>query len=204
MPKKPDQEKDTIEKLKRANERKENGSIAEDALESQMDIPVLVTDDGEEIPESEIILGWEALEREHYTKGTGWYIGVIIFMVLGVLYGVYSTSWPMIIVFILLAVVMILYANKPPLTRPIFITEHGIFIREKLIPYENIAFFWITRTPEVNKLGFREKKGWQMEREILLHDIDPEIIREVLSEYIEENTKKMEHVVHRLTRFFRL
>lgn len=201
MPSNRDQEKDTIEKLKKMNEKRdENASHQDDILE----IPLLMTDDGEEIPESEVILGWEALEREHYTKGNGWYIGVIIFMILGVLYGVYSTSWPMIIVFILLAVTMILYANKLPLTIPIFITERGIFVRKKFVGYENISSFWIIRTPEANKLGFREKGGLQIEREILLHDIDPEIIREILSSYIEENTKKMEHVVHRLSRFFRL
>ncbi len=197
MPHNHDQEEDTIEKLKKMN-------LEKDQSEGGFEIPVLLTDDGEEIPQAEVILGWEALEREHYTKGTGWYIGVIIFMILGVLYGVYSKSWPMIIVFILLAVSMILYANKPPFNIPIFITERGIFVRKKFIPYENITFFWITRSPAGNKLGFRENKGFQIEREILLHDIDPEMVREILSEYLEENTKRKEHVVHKMTRWFRL
>lgn len=202
MPKDYDQEEDTIEKLKKANQIRKDDEGTNN--EAELEIPILRTDDGELIPEAEIILGWEALEREHYTKGTGWYIGVIIFMILGVLYGVYSTSWPMIIVFILLAVCMILYANKPPFNIPIFITERGIFVRTKFIPFENIGFFWITRTSAGNKFGFRENKGFQIEREILLHDIDPDMIREILSEYLEENTKKQEHVVHKMTRWFRL
>ena len=155
-------------------------------------------------PEEEILIAWEAVEKEHYPRGPLWYIGFLVGIAIGVLYGIFTGSWSTVIVFLLIPVATILYSSTPPKKNEIFITHKGIYINKKFTPYKEISEFWILDDHHIKKLGFRQTGFWQFETEILLHDMDKEIVRSTLKKFIKEDTEHIENIFSHLIRLFRL
>lgn len=180
-------EKDTIQKLK--NVKPKPTGLA--AFEY---VPV----------DHEVLFAWRALESEHYAKNHLWYVGVFLFLLLTVLYGVLIQSWTTVIVFVMLTVVMILYANEPPKEIEIFITEVGIYKNEVFFSYESLKHFWILKSEFTEKLGFMPKAFFQFGEELLLHDVDSEKMRILLSHFLLEKKDMKESFIHHMIRILKL
>jgi len=155
-------------------------------------------------PKEKVIIAWEAVEKEHYPRSAKWYVGVILMMIFGVVYGAFTSSITMIIVFVLMASVMILYAHNLPRLIEVFITGKGIYIDAKLYKYGQIKNFWVFDEHPVCKFGFQESKKLHRIHDILLHDVDPDIVRNTLKYFITEDVHKKEGVKSHLSRYFRL
>lgn len=182
------QEKDTIEKLKDVVESKKEDTLHSFSFK----------------PKEKTLVAWEAAEKEQYHRGPVWYIILIAVMLLAALYGLYTGSWTTIIVFLLIPVAVILYANTEPKKIEVFVTEKGIYIDKKFTSYEDISIFWIFEDFEVKKFGFRRTNWLQTEKEVLLHDLDTDILRRALNRYLKEDKDKKEGFISHFIRVLKL
>lgn len=189
MTKKHDHEKETIKNLKNVVKDKEGKP---DNHEFKF------------MPKEKVLLGWEAADKEHYPRTAAWYIGLFILTALGIIYGAYTGSWTTITSFILIPVAIILYGNVESRFNEIFFTEKGIYINEKFTPYKEISRFWIFDDFPIKKMGFRETGFLQIERTFLLHNVNPELIRDALSSFIKEDENKKEGLISHLIRILKL
>lgn len=184
-------EKEIIQNLKNMKPQKKKGSSLHNFQHT---------------PKEKVLVAWEAMEKEHYERGSKWYVGLFIFTLVTVLYGVFTKSWTTIVAFLLMPVAIILYSSSAPKRNEIFITEKGIYINKKSYRYKEMSDFWVFDDDEhpVHKLGFRNKGMLQVETEVLLHDLDTDMIRSILGKFVKEDKKHIEHLSSHLIRIFKL
>jgi len=190
MTEKYDHEKETIKNLKNVVKGKKTESTNVEEFKF--------------MPKEKVLLAWEAADKEHYQKTPIWYIGLFIITALGIIYGAYSGSWSTITAFILIPVAIILYGNAESRFNEIFFTEKGIYINKKFTPYKEISRFWVFNEFPIKKMGFRGTGFLQIEREILIHDVDPDLIRKALNSFIKEDEDKEESFISHLLRILKL
>lgn len=85
---------------------------------------------------------WEAPEYDHHEKGIGWYWTSIIVAVLFLAIAVWQKNYLFAFFIILAEILIILWANKPPISREFTINEKGVGIKgHKFYHYSGIQSF---------------------------------------------------------------
>ncbi len=129
---------------------------------------------------------WETPEYKHKKKGADWYLALIIiaifssaasFLLNNILFGI----------FILLGVsTIIMYAIRKPRILSIELTNHGVLVGDTLYPHNTIKSFWVEDDSEEPKIIMQSKKVLMPYIVIPLGETDPDITRDFLLEYLEE------------------
>ena len=160
------------------------------------------TPDGKK--ESEIInIQWQAPEFEKYEKGPLWFIilGAIALIVFTVSLLAKNFIFSFLIVLIVFAV--FIYALKEPRIIKFIINGEGLYINEKLIPYQDLDSFWIFyQPPKIKELSIKSKKWSSSLIKIPLAEQDLVAIRRALIKFIPEK-KQEESLVDNLTKSLR-
>lgn len=153
----------------------------------------------------EALLSFRSLEREYYHKGIGWYLMAGIFVAISIFYFISDRSFTSAIVFALIFSVTVLYGNHPPRIVEIHFTQEGIYIHKKFFTYKEIKHFWIINSPRtgVHALHFEVGEKIIQTVSIQLHDIEDNVIRNVLTDRVDEDFEKEEPTHHQLRRFLR-
>ncbi|NTW26846.1 MAG: hypothetical protein HGA36_00765 [Candidatus Moranbacteria bacterium] len=134
-----------------------------------------------------ILHQWKAPEFEVYEKSARWYLIFAIFIVLMVIYALYTNGPIMAITFILLGIVGYIYLQKDPRVITFSITTKGIIADKEMYLFENINSFWIFYDPPHTKtISLHTKASMLPFVHIPLRDEDPVKIREFLIHDIPE------------------
>ena len=146
-------------------------------------------------------LSFKAMEREHYHKTTEWYIVATLLTMITVSYFIWNGSFTSAIVFVLILSVMFLFGNHPPRIIEIHITDNGIYIDSTYYRFKDINCFWIVNNKKTNIHALYLETGKKILRiiSIQLHDIDDDLIRNVLNGHLDEDLSR-EEPTHSKTR----
>lgn len=147
-----------------------------------------------------------------YTEKSSIYIKIIAILILGIsfFYSIISENY--LFSMIIFLVVFIYYfeskRNKEEIENKekFYILEDGILINEEFIDWDTIKEFYIIYNPEekVKKLYFKLKNILTPRVFINIENENPNEIRDILNEYLEENLKrKYEHISDRIEKFFK-
>lgn len=157
----------------------------------------------EKVKES-VLVGWKAPEYEiyNYTKVYYAVVGLILLGIIG--YAIYTSDWFVLAIFTILAGFFIWYQQKSPQEKTYRITQLGLYEDNKFYQYNEIFSYWFLIDGDYRALNIIFAKKYLPQLTILLHDIDPVKIREVLSKHIPEENTRTESMLDRLVRLFRL
>ena len=150
------------------------------------------------------LLEWQAPEFLSYTRGWKYYSLLSLLFLAVIVYGVYSSDWFVIGIFIIVAGFIIWYQQKEPLNKKYRITQLGIYEDNKFYQFNEIYSYWFLIDKEYKTLNIIFAKKYLPQLTILLNGTDPIAVRNVLSKHIPEESNRTETLLDRLVRLFRL
>ncbi len=136
---------------------------------------------------------WSFSEFHKHERGLGWYI--VSFLIIGALliYSFFTLNYLFALILILFAFIVTMHHYQEPHVVRTEITDRGIVVGKNFYPYDGIDSFWIIYEPPFSKKLFMRKKNAVQSRIILpLEDNDPLKIREILSQFLPEETENIE------------
>lgn len=165
-------------------------------------------------PESEfgeILAAWQFPEFVKHDRSKKWYIYfVVIFAILLILslisadltffrlaetsFGLSLSQSPLFAIFLIIALIFyIIGERKEPLTMQVFLTEDGVLLHGKFIPYEDFDDFYIIYyPPEIKNLYLQPKNTFKPLITLPLENESPVAIRSILLQYLPEDLEKEE------------
>lgn len=130
---------------------------------------------------------WNAPEFEVYEKSARWYLVFAFFIIVMVVYALFTNGPIMAITFILIGIVGYIHLQKDPRMIIFSITSKGVVADKEMYQYENIHSFWIFYDPNHTKtISLHTKAPMLPYVHIPLGDEDPVHLRELLMKNIPE------------------
>ncbi len=162
----------------------EKDFMADDELET-----ISTTDD--ELDIGEILISWEIPSFHKHEKPKVWYVYFFILTTLCLIYSYFNKN-PLFALVIILSAILYLANEKNEPKKIIFaISEDGIVIENKFIPYKKLKTFYILyQPPLIKNLYFQPKNPIAQVITIPLEAENPVEIRKILLQYLSEDLEK--------------
>jgi len=140
------------------------------------------------------VFSWVAPEYEQHPKSRRWWLTSGIIVVISLLLEILTANWTLLIAtLVLVPVYWYIHEFHPPRYTKIVLSDAGLKIGHRTVPYSQIVSFWIFYEPKILKtLNFRLHHGAFNELNIQLEDQDPVALREFIQQYIPELEGKKE------------
>jgi uncharacterized membrane protein YobD (UPF0266 family) len=158
-----------------------------------------------------ILKNWSFSSK--FTEKSSIYVKIIAILILGTsfVYSIISKNY--LFSMIIFLVIFIYYfesknksKEKTEIKEDFYIVEDGILINDEFINWGNIREFYIIYDPEekIKKVYFKLQNILTPRIFVNIEEEDPNEIRNILSEYLEENLeRKYEHLSDRIEKFFK-
>jgi len=144
--------------------------------------------------QEDVVVKWRGPEYEVYEKSTKWYAVAAFFLVLIIIYAIYSNNPLLVIIFVLISFIGYNYLQTPPRVTDFAVTYEGIIVGNKIYRYDDIDSFWIFyEPPHTRIISLRVHGLFAPYVHIPLHQLDPVDVRDALINFIPE--KKQEHTI---------
>lgn len=145
-----------------------------------------------EIPDyGEILASWNFPEHTQHERRSRWYIFFIIVVGLLLLYSYKTSNILFAVIIIMSAVFLTMHNRTEPRLMELKITEDGILLNDIFYNYSDFKNFVIIYRPsEVKNLYFEFKGTFRPRLTIPLEDQNPNKIRNILLEHLEEDLER--------------
>ncbi len=151
----------------------------------------------------ETIIEWEAPEFRHYPKNTAWYITLGVITSLLVAYEAFQKDWFGVISLAIIAGFVAMFARHTPRIISIQISDKGIHWGDTYIPYTHIKYFWVVDDGVHKTLNIETTAYVNHLHSIELDEQDPEFIRDILVEFLDEHEEPEPTLVQRIAHRFK-
>ncbi len=149
---------------------------------------------------TDALIAWNAPEHIHIEKTSDWYWAVgIITLALAAVAFIFGNAIAGIFVLVA-AVALVLHASHPPRIIYHEINDRGIIIHDRLYPFLSLDSFWIPHDEFPPKIILKSRKMFMPFIVILIDEVDPEHVREVILRYIAETEHHEPFLKHLLER----
>lgn len=136
---------------------------------------------------------WEFPEFVKHERGKVWYITFTIVFLALLVYSYFSDNLLFAVILVIFAFLYLRLGKEDPQTMEAAITEDGVFMGAKFIPYEEFdSFYIIYYPPEIKNLYLQPKSMIKNRIAIPLENQNPVHIRELLLQYLDEDIEKEE------------
>ena len=154
-------------------------------------------------PRIPALLEWRAPSRINNERSPRWYMITGIAVLVIAAYGIISGAWTVSVVAVLCGSVYVLLRDHVPTLRSISITEQGVNFEGTFYGYNDLRSFWLIKTEVATILHITQKKrGGDI---VLLTGLtDPELVRQVLSRFLTEESDHKEHLLDTFIRICKL
>lgn len=136
-----------------------------------------------EFPKS---ISWQSLEHTHGDRSADWYWGVGAVAVSIIVLCVFFDNYLLGVIIALGAFAAIVHAQKGPEMVYHELTSRGVVVDKTFFPYQNLTSFWIDFNAHRPRLVIRPKKQFAPLLVMPLDDLDDDIIRDFLLQYLPE------------------
>lgn len=186
-----------IDRFKKYNNmRKDKNLHATDLESSEKDFitdneleTISTTDDDLDI--GEILISWEIPSYHKHEKPKVWYIYFFLFTALCLVYSYFNQNPLFALIVILCAILYIANEKNDPKKLIFAITEDGIVIENKFIPYKKLkAFYILYQPPLIKNVYFQPKNPIAQVITIPLGEENPVEVRKILLQYLDEDLEK--------------
>ncbi len=152
------------------------------------------------------LISWQFPEFELIKRGRAWYIIGAIVAILLLVYS-YFTQNPLFALIVVIGVIMtVMMARRTPSVVNILITDRGVLVGDTFSSYRELKDFAIVYDPpSVKKLYLETRNVVRPRFTVLLEDVNPVKVREILLQYLDEDLEREEEASSEaLTRMFKL
>lgn len=150
----------------------------------------------EEIDVGEALLAWETWDRPPHDHSRRWYITAGIIGGLFLVYAIASANFLFATIVLMMGLLIILDHSKKPERINIIVTDAGIVYDDHWFPYEEMKDFSIVYQPGVAKILYIDfLRMWKPLLHIPVEDMDPNILRETLLNFVFENLDREEETL---------
>ena len=151
-------------------------------------------------------ISWVAPEGPEHERGKVWKITSLFLVVSLIALALYSRVWTFALAIgVFSFVYYFLHYRKPVKRQEIVISDIGIKLGSKKIPFSRIKAFWLIYEPPFTKtLNLRVSDDLFGEITVQLEEMDPSLIREFLIDKIPEIEGKKETISDILVKLFKL
>jgi len=138
-----------------------------------------------------VLVHWRGPDFEYYPRSKSWYTGASLVIAGIVLYAVWTNSIIMAIVFVLIWLVGYLELSRTPKVIDFAVTLDGILVGDEIYDWKSIQSFWIFYEPPHTRIISLHMKGYlRPYLHIPLHQVDPVVVLEKLTEFIPEKEQE--------------
>ncbi|MFH0857102.1 MAG: hypothetical protein V1860_04350 [bacterium] len=142
----------------------------------------------EEFKKGETLISWNFPEFIKYDKSARWYVFAVIVTALFLVYSVVTFNFLFAVIIIMVVMIILMREKKEPRKIHFAITNMGILVSRDFFPFKDIRNFSIVYEPPHVKILYLEFKSKLKPRfSALLEDENPNEIRKILKENIEED-----------------
>lgn len=117
---------------------------------AQMPVPATSTDteedDGLEVEGDNV--SWVANEFIHQERGTKWFIGFGVVLLVFVGVAIWMQWWSFLVLLVVIAVVIMIYTRRPPHELSYVLNNEGLKVDGKLYEFENFKAFGVIKDGE--------------------------------------------------------
>lgn len=137
------------------------------------------------------VISWSAREFIKPDRSPNWYIYAGISAIILILFAILIGGAIPAIVFMLIALVVYLLADKEPNKQEVKLTPKGIFVDNELYPYNELKSFWIFYDPPQKKeLSLISTKIFMPAIKVQIEEENPVQIRRYLLRYLPEEEQE--------------
>lgn len=151
-----------------------------------------------------VFLEWQAPTRSDHKRSERWYIIAGTLCALMVVYGIFTETWSMSLVFAFIPGLYWLLRNQAHKKHTIRLTPLGIEYDAVLLPWGDWKEFWILSGPDYHELHIAPVKKIRSEIVIQTGDIDPFVLRDVLAQFLPQIGDRQERLLDAFIRFCKL
>ena len=150
----------------------------------------------------EVAFTWQASEFVHNHKSAGWY--VVLALVVSALTGlaIMLHLWLEIAVFLVMGVAVVVYARKPPRTLTYELSDEGVHIEGKILPYSGFRSFGVIPDESWHSIDLEPTKRFNPRTVLLFDSPDFEQIVGHLELHLPREDRELD-IVERITRYVR-
>lgn len=153
----------------------------------------------------EEIFAWVAPQYIKHEKNVYWYLFAGLLAIILAIWGLFSDAWTFSLVIIVFCAVYYLHHFEHPHDVNIVISEMGIKVGKKVIPFRNIRAFWLYYLPgHVEVLNLLTTDSLFPEISIQLNGQDPVPVRNYLLKQIPEWEGKEESLLEAVLRLLKI
>lgn len=153
--------------------------------------------------EEQNLLAWEAAEFKHYHKNLGWQITYWAIVILIVGYQVISKDLFGAITVFLIALFAFILSLQHPRRIAISLTDKGLYLDDVHVPYKSMRHFWIVDTNTHRTVNIETTTYLNRLVILELEDQDPEDVRQVLLQQVEEHENTEPTITQQISHYLR-
>ncbi len=132
------------------------------------------------------LISWDAPAHIYYERRPDWYwsVGIISLAIVALcfIFGQIISG-----IFVIAAVsALVLHTTKPARTTYYEVNDRGVVVDDVLYPFTSLESFWIPHDAIPPRLLIKSRKSLMPLIVILIDEVDPEDVREVMLTYIAE------------------
>lgn len=148
-----------------------------------------------QIDQGEEILSWQAEDISVRRRGLWWYVFASVAAAGLLIYAIRERNFLFAFIVIMFAIIFATHHIRSAAEVRFAITDLGLRIGSRFFPWRDIEEFWIAYEPPAVKTLYVEFSGLRPRLPIPLEDADPNQVREVLRQFIAENSSKHEEPI---------
>ncbi len=147
------------------------------------------------------MLSWQTIEYLHQEKTSDWYWIVAIVTISIALISIILNNLIFAILIIVSSFTLSLFASKRPDIIKIDIDDSGITVGKTHYKYSDLDSFWIETREHIPKILLKSKKTFMPFIVVFIEEIEPEKVREELSQHLPEE-EHIEPFLEKLLLYF--
>jgi len=137
------------------------------------------------------LMNWDFPEHSSFDRGRVWYIVMLVVLLGLLLFAVLSGNFLFAIILVLAVFIAVLQKFQEPLKVKVTIVSDGVQVGKKKFSFKEMESFWIFYEPPTSKFLYLDfKNALRGNLAISLEDVNPLKVREIMSEFLEENLDK--------------
>jgi len=162
--------------------------------------------DLEQEDHGKVLAEWQFPEYPKYERSKFWYFWYIVITLAFLSYAIFTANFLFSIIIVMVAFIIYFQNKKEPAMIDFQITEDGLLLNERFYEFSKLKKFRIVyKPPEFKDVFFDFKSSLRPELYVPLEDRNPIQIRNILLEYLEEDTENTDegfsHGMRRLLKF---
>ena len=150
------------------------------------------------------ILRWEDTRNPAHVRSARWYLMGGVFVLSCAVYGIVTGQWSFTVVMILLAGMYVLTRNTADIKLSIAITQEGVVYQNEFTGWRDCVDFWLLQGHDYVELHIARRKWSSSEIIIQTANLNPQMIRSALGQYLPERSGQTERLLDTIIRICKL